>query len=152
VLESGAKYGELYGSLFQPKESEYDLMGRYPDAAKTFKNSGAYAACMQELKETLSPELELIQTRIIAPTKEFQYLLKAIRKNITKREHKVKFFPSKLSIHCLINPSKLVDYDRHNNSLNKLRDKKEKNLNDEKNLFKVGLKGLIRMLLIVSAA
>lgn len=33
--------------------------------------------------------------------------------------------------------SQLVDYDRFNNSLTKLRDKKEKSLNDEKNLFKV---------------
>ena len=32
---------------------------------------------------------------------------------------------------------KLMDYDRFNNSLTKLRDKKEKTLNDEKNLFKV---------------
>jgi hypothetical protein len=31
----------------------------------------------------------------------------------------------------------LIDYDRHNNSLNKLREKKEKSLSDEKNLFKV---------------
>jgi amphiphysin len=30
-----------------------------------------------------------------------------------------------------------VDYDRFNNSLTKLRDKKEKSLSDEKNLFKV---------------
>lgn len=30
-----------------------------------------------------------------------------------------------------------MDYDRHNNSLTKLRDKKEKSLSDEKNLFKV---------------
>jgi hypothetical protein len=35
------------------------------------------------------------------------------------------------------NPPQLVDYDRHNNSLNKLREKKEKSLNDERNLFKV---------------
>jgi len=31
----------------------------------------------------------------------------------------------------------LVDYDRFNNSLTKLRDKKDKTLSDEKNLFKV---------------
>ena len=35
------------------------------------------------------------------------------------------------------NVMQLTDYDRHNNSLTKLRDKKEKTLNDEKNLFKV---------------
>jgi len=34
---------------------------------------------------------------------------------------------------------KLLDYDRFNNSLTKLRDKKEKSLSDEKNLFKVSL-------------
>lgn len=33
--------------------------------------------------------------------------------------------------------SQLIDYDRHNNSYTKLREKKEKSLNDEKNLFKV---------------
>lgn len=32
-----------------------------------------------------------------------------------------------------------MDYDRFNNSLTKLRDKKEKSLNDEKNLFKVSI-------------
>jgi len=42
-----------------------------------------------------------------------------IRKSITKREHK------------------LTDYDRFNNSLTKLRDKKDKSLSDEKNLFKL---------------
>lgn len=31
----------------------------------------------------------------------------------------------------------LVDFDRHNNSYTKLREKKEKSLSDEKNLFKV---------------
>jgi hypothetical protein len=46
-------------------------------------------------------------------------MLKRVRKAITKRDHK------------------LVDYDRFNNSYTKLRDKKEKSLNDEKNLFKV---------------
>jgi len=72
-----------------------------------------------ELRAALAPELELIQSRIIAPAKELQGIIKQIRKNITKRDHK------------------LVDYDRHNNSLTKLRDKKEKTLNDEKNLFKL---------------
>lgn len=33
----------------------------------------------------------------------------------------------------------LTDFDRHNNSLSKLREKKEKSLSDEKNLFKVSL-------------
>ena len=36
------------------------------------------------------PELELIEGRIVGPIKEFQGILKAIRKSITKRQHKVR--------------------------------------------------------------
>lgn len=72
------------------------------------------------MAETLAPELELIDARIVSPCKDLNDICRRIRKTITKREHK------------------LVDYDRHNNSLNKLREKKEKSLTDEKNLFKVG--------------
>ncbi|KAF8746263.1 hypothetical protein AX14_000061 [Amanita brunnescens Koide BX004] len=74
---------------------------------------------MEELRSLISPELELIQSRILGPTKELQGIVKLIRKTIVKREHK------------------LTDYDRFNNSLTKLRDKKEKSLSDEKNLFKL---------------
>jgi amphiphysin len=69
--------------------------------------------------DTLAPELELIESRIVNPCKELQEICKKIRKSCTKRDHK------------------LIDFDRHNNALNKLREKKEKSLSDEKNLFKV---------------
>ncbi|KAI0932846.1 hypothetical protein AcW1_000150 [Taiwanofungus camphoratus] len=74
---------------------------------------------MEELKTAIVPELELIESRVVDPIKELQGVLKTIRKSITKREHK------------------LVDYDRYNNSLTKLRDKKEKTLSDEKHIFKL---------------
>jgi len=74
---------------------------------------------MEELRSAVGPELELIESRIVGPTKELQQVMKTIRKSITKRDHK------------------LTDYDRFNNSLTKLRDKKEKSLSDEKNLFKL---------------
>jgi amphiphysin len=76
--------------------------------------------------ETLAPELDLIDSRIVAPSKELVDICKKIRKTCVKRDHK------------------LIDYDRHNNSLNKLREKKEKSLSDEKNLFKVGATVRIR--------
>lgn len=44
---------------------------------------------MEELRSIIGPELELIESRINMPTKEFQGVLKLIRKSITKREHKV---------------------------------------------------------------
>ena len=44
---------------------------------------------MEELRSLISPELELIQSRILGPTKELQGIVKLIRKTIVKREHKV---------------------------------------------------------------
>lgn len=105
--------------MFHPIAGEYDLVGKNPDASLTIKNVDGYHNALEELKGTLGPELELIEARVVGPVKEYQQVLKQIRKSITKRDHK------------------LVDYDRFNNSLTKLRDKKEKTLNDEKNLFKV---------------
>lgn len=119
MLLSGANFGRHFDVLFQPIGSEYDLERNHPNAAHTMQNLPAYGQLMVELKETLTPEIELIESRVIGPTKDFQVIIKAIRKNITKRDHK------------------LVDYDRHNNSYSKLRDKKEKSLKDEQNLFKV---------------
>jgi amphiphysin len=78
--------------------------------------------------ETLTPELELIDSRIVQPCKELNDICKKIRKSCTKRDHK------------------LIDFDRHNNSLNKLREKKEKSLKDEKNLFTVSRRCLSRWL------
>ncbi|CDZ98347.1 Amphiphysin [Phaffia rhodozyma] len=118
LLLSGDQFSVSFTSLFSPLGSEYDLIGKFPQAENTIKHATQYSSLMSELRTVLSPELELIDARIIGPCKELNDVLKRIRKTISKREHK------------------LVDYDRHNNSLTKLRDKKEKSMSDEKNLFK----------------
>ncbi|KAF9569792.1 BAR-domain-containing protein [Agrocybe pediades] len=119
LFMSGAGFAQHFAVIFQPIAGEYDLIGKHPEAAQTIHNVTKYETAMQELRELIGPELELIETRISGPAKEFQSVLKTIRKTITKRDHK------------------LTDYDRFNNSLTKLRDKKEKSLSDEKNLFKL---------------
>ncbi|EJT98964.1 BAR-domain-containing protein [Dacryopinax primogenitus] len=119
LLSSETNFAQHFAGLFEPLGNEYDILGKHPEAQETIRNLPSYQREMEELKEALSPELELIQTRIIGPVKELQGIMKGIRKSITKRDHK------------------LIDYDRFNNSLTKLRDKKEKSLNDEKNLFKL---------------
>ncbi|KDQ54941.1 hypothetical protein JAAARDRAFT_38056 [Jaapia argillacea MUCL 33604] len=119
LFNAGASFSAHFTSLFNPMANEYDLIGRHPEAANTIRNVEAYQGACEELKLSVGPELELIESRILGPTKEFQGILKTVRKTITKREHK------------------LLDYDRFNNSLTKLRDKKEKSLSDEKNLFKL---------------
>ncbi|KAF3932057.1 Myosin-Ie [Dactylellina cionopaga] len=78
-----------------------------------------YEAIVHDLQETLSPELEMIETRIIKPADELLEIVKIIRKSLTKRQHKQ------------------LDYDRHRQSLKKLQDKKEKTLKDEKAMYKV---------------
>jgi len=66
-------------------------MGRYPDADQTIRSVTNYEAAMEEMKELITPELELINSRIRGPAKELQSVMKLIRKSITKREHKVCF-------------------------------------------------------------
>ena len=119
LFTSAAGWAAHFAVIFQPIAGEYDLIGKYPDADHTIRNVTKYEGAMEEMRGLIAPELELIESRIVGPAKEFQSVLKLIRKTMTKRDHK------------------LVDYDRFNNSLTKLRDKKEKTLSDEKNLFKL---------------
>jgi amphiphysin len=77
-----------------------------------------YEAIVKELQVTLEPELEMIETRIIAPADELLTIIKQIRKGVTKREHKQ------------------LDYDRHRSTLKKLQDKKDKSAKDDKAMYK----------------
>ncbi|KAL2157093.1 hypothetical protein VTH06DRAFT_7008 [Thermothelomyces fergusii] len=78
-----------------------------------------YEAVVKDLQETLMPELEMIESRVIQPANELLDVVKVIRKTVTKREHKK------------------LDYDRHRASLKKLQEKKDKTAKDEKAIWKV---------------
>ncbi|KAF2486721.1 hypothetical protein BDY17DRAFT_291993 [Neohortaea acidophila] len=77
-----------------------------------------YQTLVQELKESLAPELELIQTRIVAPADELMAILKVARKWTVKRDHKQ------------------LDYDKERNKLKKLQDKSDRSAKDESALYK----------------
>ncbi|KAI0134211.1 BAR domain-containing protein [Xylariales sp. AK1849] len=77
-----------------------------------------YEAVVKDLHETLKPELEMIDTRVIRPANELLDVIKAIRKTALKRDHKQ------------------LDHDRHRQTLKKLQDKKEKSAKDEKAMWK----------------
>lgn len=151
MLTSQTGFATAFTTLFSPLQGETSLTATHPYAETTLRNIDQYQEFMVELREAIEPEIELVDARVTAPLKEYQELLKKIRKTITKREHKVRvvlllpyFFslptPAALfprSPDLTLRPHmQLVDYDRHNNSYNKLKDKKEKSLSDEKNLFK----------------
>lgn len=84
-----ANFAQHFVVIFQPIAGEYDLMGKHPDAASTIRNVTKYEAAMAEMKEVITPEVELIETRIAGPARELQAVMKLIRKTITKRDHKV---------------------------------------------------------------
>ncbi|KAK9450209.1 BAR domain-containing protein [Limtongia smithiae] len=96
-----------------------------PNAAIPEGNPEGIAACEQyrdivsALQTELQPELEMLDTRIVKPADELLEIVKHVRKLIVKRSHKQ------------------VDLDRHQNSLKKLQDKKDRSLKEEKNMYKV---------------
>jgi len=77
-----------------------------------------YESIVKDLQETLAPELEMIETRVIKPADELLEIIKQVRKVAVKRDRKQ------------------LDYDRHRTTLKKLQDKKDKTLKDEKALYK----------------
>lgn len=77
-----------------------------------------YESVVGELQETLKPELEMIESRVIRPADELLEIIKAVRKLALKRDHKQ------------------LDHDRQRATLKKLQDKKEKTLKDEKAIYK----------------
>ncbi|RPB24292.1 BAR-domain-containing protein [Terfezia boudieri ATCC MYA-4762] len=85
--------------------------------------SGGIKACEQyqqiveELKASLAPEHEMIETRIIRPADELMEVIRLFRKTATKRDHKQ------------------LDYDQHRATHKKLQEKKERTLKDEKALY-----------------
>lgn len=90
MLLSQAGFGTAFATLFQPIMDEASLTSKHPQAATTLRNIASYGDLMGELRDAIQPELELIDSRVIAPLKEYQDLLKKIRKTVTKREHKVR--------------------------------------------------------------
>lgn len=77
-----------------------------------------YESIVGELQESLAPELEMIDSRIISPADQLLEVIKVIRKVGVKRDHKQ------------------LDHDRHRTTLKKLQEKKDKSIKDEKALYK----------------
>lgn len=105
-------YKPISGRASDP--SSYTIEGN-PEGIKACEE---YETIVRELQESLAPELEMIESRIISPADQLLEVIKVIRKVAVKRDHKK------------------LDYDRHRNTLKKLQDKKDKSLKDEKALYK----------------
>lgn len=105
-------YKPISGRASDP--SSYTIEGN-PEGIRACEE---YEAIVRDLQDSLAPELEMINHRVISPADQLLEVIKVIRKVAVKRDHKQ------------------LDYDRHRTSLKKLQDKKDKSLKDEKALYK----------------
>jgi amphiphysin len=120
MLSHQIEFSKAIAEVYKP------ISGRMsdPDSFLDEGNQAGIEACDQyegivaELQETLKPELEMIETRVIKPADELLEIIKQVRKVAAKRDHKQ------------------LDYDRHRAALKKLQDKKEKTLKDEKAMYR----------------
>ncbi|KKY31472.1 putative bar adaptor protein [Diaporthe ampelina] len=120
MLNHQIEFSKAIAEIYKP------ISGRMsdPDSLVVHANPEGIQACeeyeavVKDLQETLAPELEMIESRIIRPANELTDVIKIIRKQILKREHKK------------------LDYDRHRATLKKLQDKKDKSIKDEKAMWK----------------
>lgn len=120
MLTHQIEFSQAIAEIYKP------ISGRVsdPDSIVSEGNPEGIQACeeyegiVKELQATLAPELDMIETRVIKPADELLEIIKVIRKTVTKRQHKQ------------------LDYDRHRTTLKKLQDKKEKNMKDEKAMYK----------------
>ncbi|KAI1350882.1 BAR domain-containing protein [Xylaria sp. FL0043] len=120
MLNHQIEFSKAMTEIYKP------ISGRVsdPDSLVVHGNVEGIRACeeyelvVKDLQDTIAPELEMIDTRIVRPANELLDVLKVIRKTAVKRDHKQ------------------LDYDRHRTTLKKLQDKKEKSAKDEKAIWK----------------
>ncbi|KAF2127006.1 BAR-domain-containing protein [Dothidotthia symphoricarpi CBS 119687] len=120
MLSHQMEFSKAIAEIYKP------ISGRMsdPDSFHDEGNAAGIEACDQyeavvhELQETLKPELEMIESRVISPADQLLDIIKAVRKLALKRDHKQ------------------LDYDRHRTALKKLQDKKDKTLKDEKAMYR----------------
>ncbi|KAJ3218814.1 hypothetical protein HDU67_004062, partial [Dinochytrium kinnereticum] len=77
-----------------------------------------YARITARSRESLLPDLEVIERRLVVPTAELMSLIDKVKRFTLKRSHK------------------LLDYDRHRDSVKKMKEKQDRTASDERTLGK----------------
>jgi len=120
MLSHQIEFSKALAELYKPISGRPSDPNSYKDEGNPdgIKACEQYEEIVRDLQETISPELDTIETRIIGPATQLLEIMKAVRKTANKRDHKQ------------------LDYDRHRATLKKLQEKKEKTPKDEKAVFK----------------
>ncbi|KAG0018871.1 hypothetical protein BGZ80_006629, partial [Entomortierella chlamydospora] len=123
MLNSQAEFGIILAEIYDPSLGMPPgevTPRRTQTAPESMQAVNDFQAVMRETRDILLPEIDKLEFQVVQPLTDMQTNMKLIRKTITKRDHK------------------LIDYDRYRISLQKLRDKKEKTLSDERQIYKAG--------------
>lgn len=121
MLNHQIEFSQAIEEVYKPISGRASDLNSYVDDVGNPEGIRAceeYRALVQELKQQLQPELELIQTRIVAPADELMSIVKNARKWAVKRDHKQ------------------LDYDKEKNKLKKLQDKTDRTAKDDEALWK----------------
>lgn len=120
MLSHQIEFSKAIADIYKPISGRMSDADSFHDEGNTagIEACDQYEIVVQELQETLKPELEMIESRVIRPADELLEIIKAVRKIAGKRDHKQ------------------LDYDRHRTTLKKLQEKKDKTLKDEKAMYR----------------
>ncbi|KAL5392159.1 hypothetical protein DPSP01_000679 [Paraphaeosphaeria sporulosa] len=120
MLTHQIEFSKAIAEIYKPISGRMSDPDSFHDEgnAAGIEACGQYEEIVKELQETLKPELEMIETRVIKPADQLLEIIKAVRKMALKRDHKQ------------------LDYDRHRAALKKLEEKKDKTLKDEKAMYR----------------
>lgn len=119
MLDFQIDFSKAIEEIYKPISGRLsDPNGAVPeDNPEGIRAAEQYREVVKELKDTLKPDLELIDKRIVQPAQELLKVINAIRKMATKRDHKQ------------------VDLDRHKRTYKKYEEKKERTAKDEEKMY-----------------
>ncbi|KAK3716058.1 BAR adaptor protein Hob1 [Vermiconidia calcicola] len=120
MLDHQIEFSKATEEIYKPVSGRASDPNSYVDDvgnAEGLRACEEYVIIVEELKASLQPELELIESRIVKPAEELMDIVKNARKWIVKRDHKQ------------------LDFDKENNKMKKLQEKKEKTAKDEKAIW-----------------
>ncbi|ORY01847.1 BAR-domain-containing protein [Basidiobolus meristosporus CBS 931.73] len=125
LLDTQASFGNSLVDLYNPISDTLDPEAapsstRRPTTPKEkIQTAEFFRDFSEELRNSVLPEVDMIDSRVVSPTRELMDMNKHIRKLLVKCDHK------------------RIDYDRHRDSMKKLRNKNTRSLDDEKKIYKL---------------
>lgn len=91
MLNHQIEFSKAIQEIYKPISGRAsDINSAKPEGnERGIKACEEYEAAVKDLQETLKPELEMLETRIIQPANDLLAVIKEVQKMLTKRNHKI---------------------------------------------------------------